>query len=199
MNDDGINYLYINKAEDERTAIAKQDFNNARRITTNASHTANNQIKSKPALIQQGKNVGYALATTLRRLACKFTRDNQKVRFAHKPTVARFHKKEEPTIITYDSGADNHYMSEADRIGLGLLILRPSQKRVAVANGGTSSGKYVTRLPFPQLSTAAAEAETFEEFPSSLMSVGKTSDDGNVSIFTDEKVQVYKEADYLIT
>ena len=31
------------------------------------------------------------------------------------------------------------------------------------------------------------------------MSVGKTSDDGNVSIFIDEKVQVYKEADVLIT
>ena len=31
------------------------------------------------------------------------------------------------------------------------------------------------------------------------MSVGKKSDDGNVSIFTDEKVQVYKEADVLIT
>ena len=31
------------------------------------------------------------------------------------------------------------------------------------------------------------------------MSVGKTSDDGNVSIFTDKKVQVYKEADILIT
>ena len=30
------------------------------------------------------------------------------------------------------------------------------------------------------------------------MSVGKTSDDGNVSIFTHEKVQVYKEADFLI-
>ena len=73
------------------------------------------------------------------------------------------------------------------------------QKRVAVVNGDTSSGKYVTRLPFPQFSTAAADADTFEEFPSSLMSVGKTSNDGNVSIFTDEKVQVYKEADVLIT
>ena len=31
------------------------------------------------------------------------------------------------------------------------------------------------------------------------MNVGKISDDGNVSIFTDEKVQVYKEADVLLT
>ena len=102
-------------------------------------------------------------------------------------------------MITYDSGAENHYMSETKRIGLGLPILKPSQKRLAAANGGTSSGKYVTRLPFPQLSTAAAEADTFEEFPSLLMSVGKKSDDGNVTIFTDEKVQVYKEADVIVT
>ena len=93
-------------------------------------------------------------------------------------------------MIMYDSGADNHYMSEADRIGLGLPILQPSHKHVAVANGGTISSKYVTRLTFPKLSTAAAEEDTCEEFPSSLMSVRKTSDDGNASIFTDKKVQV---------
>ena len=109
--------------------------------------------------------MGYALANTVRRLVHKFTRNNQQVRFAHKPTVVRFHKKKEPIIITYDSGADNHFMSEADRIRLGLSILRPSHKSVAVTNGGTSSGKYVTRLPFPQLPTATAEADTFEEFP----------------------------------
>ena len=102
-------------------------------------------------------------------------------------------------MITYDSGADNHYMSEADRIRLKLPILRPSHKSVSVANGGMRKVKYVTRLPFPQLSTTAADAYTFEEFPSSFMSMGKTSNDGNVSILTDEKVQVYKEADVLIT
>ena len=102
-------------------------------------------------------------------------------------------------MITYDSGAENHYMIEADMIRLKLPILRPSHKRVAVANGGTSKGKYVTPLPFPELSTTKAEADPFELFPSSLMSVGKTYDDGNVSIFTHEKVQVYNEADVLIT
>ena len=97
--------------------------------------------------------------------------------------MTRFHNKEEPIIITYDSGADNHYVIEADRIKLKLPTLRPSHKIVAVSNGGTSEGKYVTRLHFSQLSTITAEADTFEEFPSSLMSVGETSDDGNVSIF----------------
>ena len=65
-------------------------------------------------------------------------------------------------MITYDSGADNHYVSEVDRIKLKLPILRPSHKPVAVANGGTSKGKNVTRLPFPQLSAISAEADTFE-------------------------------------
>ena len=68
-------------------------------------------------------------------------------------------------MITYDSGAANHYMSEADRIKLKLPILRPSHKHVAVSNGGTSEGKYVTCLTFPQLYTMTAEVETFEEFP----------------------------------
>ena len=132
--------------------------------------------------------MGYALATTVRRLVCKFTRNNKKVIFGQKSTVARFHKKERLIIITYDSGANNHYMSEADRIGLGLPILRPFHKFVAVAYGDTSSGNYVTRLPFQQFSTDTEEADTFEEFPSYLMSVIKTSEDGNVSIFADEKV-----------
>ena len=187
MNDNGIIDLHINKDKYERTAIAKKDLKNARRVTIVAAHAATNQIKPNPAILQQGKDMGCALATTVRRLVRKFTRDNQKVRFAHKPNVARFHNKEEPIMITYYSVAVNHYMSEDDRIGLGLPILRPSQKRVAVANGGTSSGNYVTHLPFPQLSSAAAEADTFEEFPSSLLSVGKTSDDGNVAVFTDKK------------
>ena len=45
----------------------------------------------------------------------------------------------------------------------------------------------------------AAEADTFKEFPTSLMSVGKTVYDGNLSIFAKEGVTVYKEEDVLIT
>ena len=137
--------------------------------------------------------------TTVRKLVHNFISNNQQLRFRHKPTVARFHNKEEPIMITYDSGADNHYMSEADRIRFKFPILQLSHKRVAVANGGTSEGKYITRLPLPELSRTTAEADAFVEFPSSLMSMGQTSDDGNTSIFTDEKVQFYKESDVLIT
>ena len=81
-------------------------------------------------------------------------------------------------------------MSESDRIRLELPILRSLHKRVAVSNGGTRKGKYVTRLLFPHLSTATAEADIFEKSPSSIMSIGKMYDDSNISIFTDEKLQV---------
>ena len=90
-------------------------------------------------------------------------------------------------------------MSKADRTKLGLPILRISTKRVTVANAGASKVKYVTILPFKQLSPSAAEADTFEDFPTSLMSVGKTLDNGNVSVFTKEGVKLYNEEDVLIT
>ena len=71
--------------------------------------------------------------------------------------------------------------------------MRISDKKVGVANGGTCNGKYFTTLQLPQISNRASEADTFEEFPTSLMSLGKTADDGNVSIFTKYGVTVYKE------
>ena len=165
MKDEGIIDSYITKAEDERTAMEKQDCKDARRITIDTPHSSYPRSRAKPKLIHQGKNIGCVLATTVRKSVLNFTNNNKQVRFRHKPTVTRFHNKEEPIMITYDSGAYNHYESEADRIKPKLPILRPSHKLVAVANGGMSEGKYVTRLPFLQLSTTSAEADTFEEFP----------------------------------
>jgi hypothetical protein len=80
-----------------------------------------------------------------------------------------------------------------------LPILRASTKRVRVANGETVEAKHITTLPFPQLSARARQADTFEQFPTSLRSVGQTSDDGTISIFTKDGVTVHKEEDVLIT
>ena len=77
--------------------------------------------------------------------------------------------------------------------------MRVSDKKLGVANGGAWNGNYVTTLPFLQQLNRADEAGTFEEFPTSLMSVGKTADNGNLSIFTKEGVIVYIEEDVLIT
>jgi hypothetical protein len=43
------------------------------------------------------------------------------------------------------------------------------------------------------------QADTFQDFPTSLMSMGKSSDDGTVLVFTKEGVNVFKEEDILIT
>ncbi len=69
---------------------------------------------------------------------------------------------------------------------------RPSHSAsmVGVATGGTSKAKYVTQLPFQQLSAHAMEADTFQDFPTSLMSVDKTVDNGTVSVFT-KKASMY--------
>ena len=108
------------------------------------------------------------------------------MRFAQKSTVATSNEDSKAVTITYDSGADSSYISKQDRIISGLLNLCKSTKQVEVANGGTSSGKFVTSLPFAKPSKQAAEADTFTDFSSSLLNVGKTADDGNISIFTKE-------------
>jgi len=112
--------------------------------------------------------------------------------------VAEYNTENTTIVVMYGSGADGYYISEKDRKTVGLPILRIPAKKVGVANGSTCKVQYVTALSFPQLSTKAAEANTFNDFPTSLMSVGKTADNGNISILTKEGVSVYKEENVLI-
>jgi alpha-beta hydrolase superfamily lysophospholipase len=98
-----------------------------------------------------------------------------------------------------NSGADGHYISKKDWCQAGLLILQTSTRKVGVANRGTSKAKYITQLPFQQLSARAKQADTFQDFPTSLMSVSKTANNGTVSVFTKEGDNVFKEEDVLIT
>ena len=111
MNDNEIIDLYINKVVDERTITAKNNFKNARHVAINTAHAATSKLKQKHELLQQGKNVGYALSTTVRRLVNKFKRNNQQVGFSSNTTVARFYKRDDIKMVTYDSGTDHHYMS----------------------------------------------------------------------------------------
>jgi len=64
-------------------------------------------------------------------------------------------------------------VSKDNRKEARMPILRLSSKQVGVANGNTCKEKYATRLPFPQLSKRATQANTFTNFPTSLMSVRK--------------------------
>jgi len=114
-------------------------------------------------------------------------------------SVHQYINNEQPIMVTYDSGTDGHYISKKDRRQAGLPILRTLTRKVVVTNGGTSKVKYVTQLPFRQISAQAMQADTFQDSPTSLMSVGKTANDGTVSVFTKEGINVFKEEDVLIT
>ena len=104
-----------------------------------------------------------------------------------------------PIIITYDSGANGNYISKRDYIKADLPILQQSTCKVGVANGGTSQAKNITQIKFHKLSARAHQADTFQDFPTSLMSMGKTSNDATISVFTKTGVTVFKEEDVLIT
>lgn len=97
-----------------------------------------------------------------------------------------------------DSAADDHFVTEEDRIALNLPILGPSMKRVAVANGGIEQGKYQTILPLPNLPPEARLCDSFDSFSNSLISVGRLADAGTTSIFTKTGVEVHKDEDVLI-
>jgi hypothetical protein len=114
-------------------------------------------------------------------------------------TLCGYKDHKEPLMITYNSGSNSNYLSKKDHIKAGLPILQPSTRIVGVANGGTSQAQQVAWLPFHKLSVRAEQADTFQNFPTSLMSVGKTSNDGTISIFTKTGVTVFKEEDVLIT
>ena len=165
--------------------MAKADDNNKKRMAINAAHTKGSTTSI--GLTQRGRNAAYSLGSAFNRTIKKINKNKH------------VHFNTHPVCVTYDSGADGHYISEQDRRNAGLPILRTSTRKVGVANGGTSKAKYVTQLPFRQLSTQATQADTFHDFPTSLMSVGKTADDGTVSVFTKEGVNVFKEEDVLIT
>ncbi len=96
-------------------------------------------------------------------------------------------------MIMYDSGADGHYISKKTEKRRAYLYYFLSTKQVMIANGDKSKGQHVTSLPFPSLSATARQADTFNEFPTSLMSVGKTADNSTMSIFTKDGVTVHNK------
>jgi hypothetical protein len=186
----------ITQAEDERTLLAKDDQTNTQCRAIDSAHVKNN----KPAigLAQRGCNTVYSLGMTIGRTLKKIS-NNKHVRFAKNNEEHLFDNTETPIMITYDSGANGHYISKKDRRKARLPIIRKSTRRVGVANGGVSQAKFVMQLPFKALSAEATQADTFQDFPSSLMSVGKTANNGAISIFTKDGVAVHKETDVLIT
>ena len=91
---------------------------------------------------------------------------------------------------------DTTSAKKTEKLRANLYYDHPSTKQVMVANGEKSKVQNVTSLPFPALSSKAQQADTFNKFPTSLMSVGKTANDGKISIFTKDGVN---QKDVLIT
>ena len=196
-DEDALIDYHISWAEDERTENAKKN-NNKSKIWRQVL----GKIKQKkPGILQMGRNTTYNICNAIgRALATKLQPDKKRIRFAKEKQVRTFNKYDNPIVwMTYDSGADGHYPSEADRIKLAMPIIRKSNKKVGVANGSTTKGVHVTKLPIDQLSDKATAADTFDQWPSSLISVGKVSDDDTISIFDKHGVSVHKEEDVLIT
>ena len=121
----------------------------------------NGHNRHSPSPLQIGKNVSYSICATAKRALNKILSKQPHVHFAPRAQICTFHAAQTAITVTYDSGADGHYLSEQDRARAQLPILRRSTKFVGVANGDTSRGTNVTRLPVPDLPDQATEADTF--------------------------------------
>ena len=86
--------------------------------------------------ILQKAHIGKAFSTATHQNNNIITCDGKHVQFKIKPSIATYQQHNETKMSTYDSGADGHYISEKYRKKLGLPILRISDKKVGVANGG---------------------------------------------------------------
>eukprot|EP00804_Cyclotella_cryptica_P017383 CCRYP_020246-RA/>CCRYP_020246-RA protein AED:0.61 eAED:0.61 QI:0/0/0/0.5/1/1/2/0/312 len=117
---------HITWAEDERTAAGKADLLRPCRRSIDYAHTRTR--KPKATLLQATKNAGYALAANLRQSLLTCLPSAKHVTFQTQAHVRHFNPDNNSPMITYDSGANGHYLSEADRLSTGLPILRPSTK-----------------------------------------------------------------------
>jgi hypothetical protein len=195
-NDDLFLDNSITITEDERTDLNKNNNSNAKRKAIDSFHVR--QDKPSIGCVQRGCNLVYSMSSAFNRTIKKLNKTKQHVSFATHNTVGLYKNHEEPLMITYDSGSDGNYRSDKDRVKAGLPILQQSTRMVGVANGGTSQAQHIIRLPFHKLSARARQADTFQDFPALLMSVGKTSDDSTISVFTKTGITVFKEENLLI-
>ena len=127
----------------------KQDKKNTERVTIDASHTP--APKPQINFIQRWHNVGYGIGTTLRRAISHLGHENQRAQFATEKKIKQFNSHATAAMITYDSGADGHYLREHNQQKALLSIIQQLTKRVGFVNGGTSKANFGTRLPFKQL------------------------------------------------
>jgi hypothetical protein len=115
----------ITHVKDECTAIAKNDTNNARKLVAiNSAHAQWDQPTI--GFTQCGRNTAYRLGPVFNQTIKKLN-GNKHVSFAKQNKVHLFNATSTPSImLTYNSGANGHYISKHDQHKVGLPILRPS-------------------------------------------------------------------------
>ena len=134
----------ITRAKNETIEIAKKDKTNKQCISIDDHHhlplyQLNWKQKARNASRNKSSSINRAFKQAKKSITSAKT-----VSFAPTQQVKIFQDKDVAAMITYDLGADEHYLSERDRKLAGPPTLGPSTKRVEVANGGTSTTKHVT-------------------------------------------------------
>ena len=70
-------------------------------------------------IIHQRAQVGKSYSTETHKRNNSSTREGKHVQFKIKPSIATYQQHNNTPMVTYDSGADGHYLSEKDRTKLG--------------------------------------------------------------------------------
>jgi len=134
---------YITWAKDERTALAKWGTEAPKFAAIECAHEG--YVHKSVPTMQQAKNIGHNIQANAKRALQNLLSKQSHVQFASKAQICYCNIDHKPITVTYDSGANGHYISENGRNKAGLPILRKSRKRVGVANGAVSVGNKVTR------------------------------------------------------
>ena len=93
--------------------MAKENKTNAKRVAINAAYS-NKPSNIPTPFLQSGRNNGYSLAKTICRALNK-VKSTKSVHFATANKVTQFDVNDKAAMITFDSGADGHYLSEEDQ------------------------------------------------------------------------------------
>jgi len=101
----------ITLAEDERTSLAKADKSNKKCMAINAAHSKHGTTSI--GFAQCERNATYNLGSAFNRTIKKINK-NKHVSFDTHNRVHQYNSNEQSIMVTYDSGADGHYISKKD-------------------------------------------------------------------------------------
>ena len=118
----------ITVEEDERTATAKANTTEVRQNTIDKAHDQSN-TKPTASITQLARNTTYGICTAFKRASTQLLTNKKHVTFGeshHNNKVEHANT----VHLTYDSGADGHYVSKDYRKEACMPILRSSNKKV---------------------------------------------------------------------